>query len=412
MSNTGAPVAAPDSTAMSAGPLKGVTVIDLGQIYNGPYATFLMAMAGARVIKIEPPGGEKMRRRGTVGGAMLPFAMLNSNKEFVTLNLKSAEGVELLKQMVAKADVLLENFAPGAMDRLGLGYEVVRAINPGIVYASGTGYGSFGPAKDMLAMDLTIQAMSGVMASTGFTDRPPVKAGPALCDFFGGIHLYGAVMTALYKKAMTGEGTRVEVSMLESVYPSLSSTLGLYYGSGDQNPPRTGNRHGGMAEAPYNVYGCNDGWVAMLCVSERHWEALLGLMGRQDLLGAEKFKDLQSRVSNIDELDAMIETWTRQFDKVTLVDMLIKARIPCAPVREIDEVVNDPHMHARGTLKRIDHPELGNVVLPTGPMLFSGSERPDLIPSKAVGADNRAVFGEWLGVGSDDLDEMQKTGVF
>lgn len=412
MMETGSPAVAPGAEGMSGRPLEGVTVIDLGQIYNGPYATFLMAMAGARVIKIEPPGGEKMRRRGAVGGAMLPFAMLNSNKEFVTLNLKSPDGVALLKKMLAKADVLLENFAPGAMDRLGLGYDVVRAINPGIIYASGTGYGSFGPSKDMLAMDLTIQAMSGVMASTGFADRPPVKAGPALCDFFGGIHLYGAVVTALYKKAMTGLGTRVEVSMLESVYPSLSSTLGLYYGSGNENPPRTGNRHGGMAEAPYNVYGCTDGWVAMLCVSERHWEALLTLMGRQDLLGAEKFRDLQSRVNNIDELDAMIEAWTRQFDKQTLVESLIKARIPCAPVREIDEVVNDPHMHAHGTLKRIDHPELGEVVLPTGPMLFSDSTRPDLSPSKAVGADNAAVFGGWLGVGDDDLAALEKSGAF
>lgn len=393
-------------------PLEGVTVIDLGQIYNGPYATFLMAMAGARVIKIEPVGGEKMRRRGTVGGAMLPFAMLNSNKEFVTLNLKAPEGAELLKKMVAKADVLLENFAPGAMDRLGLGYDVLHEINPALVYASGTGYGSFGPSCDMLAMDLTIQAMSGVMASTGFPDRAPVKAGPALCDFFGGVHLYGAVMTALYKKAVSGKGSHVEVSMLESVYPSLSSTLGLYHGSGNQNPPRTGNRHGGMAESPYNVYGCSDGHIALLCVSERHWENLLQAMGREDLLEADRFKDLQSRVDNIDELDALISDWTAQFAKNDLVALLIEKRIPCAPVREIDEVVNDPHMHARGTLKRIDHPELGNIVLPTGPMMFSDAERVDLIPSKAVGEDNHKVFGAWLGIEDDELTAMSRNGVF
>lgn len=393
-------------------PLEGVTVIDLGQIYNGPYATFLMAMAGARVIKIEPVGGEKMRRRGSVGGAMLPFAMLNSNKEFVTLNLKTAEGVELLKKMAAKADVLLENFAPGAMDRLGLSYEALHEINPGLVYASGTGYGSFGPSRDMLAMDLTIQAMSGVMASTGFPDRAPVKAGPALCDFFGGVHLYGAVMTALYKKAVCGKGSHVEVSMLESVYPSLSSTLGLYHGSGNQNPPRTGNRHGGMAEAPYNVYGCSDGHIALLCVSERHWENLLQAMGREDLLEADRFKDLQSRVDNIDELDALINDWTARFAKDDLITLLIEKRIPCAPVREIDEVVNDPHMHARGTLKRIDHPELGNIVLPTGPMMFSDAKRVDLIPSKTVGEDNRKIFGTWLGIEDEELTALSKAGVF
>ncbi len=391
-------------------PLDGVTVVDLGQIYNGPYATFLMAMAGAKVIKIEPPGGEKMRRRGTVGGAMLPFAMLNSNKEFVTLNLKTEQGVALLRKMVEKADILLENFAPGTMDRLGVGYKALSAINPRLIYAAGTGYGSFGPNTNMLAMDLTIQAMSGVMASTGFPDRPPVKAGPALCDFFGGIHLYGAVMTALFGRERTGKGSLVEVSMLESVYPSLSSTLGLYYGSGNQNPPRTGNRHGGMAEAPYNVYCCTDGWVALLCVSDKHWEGLLGAMGRLDLLDEPKFKDLQARVDHIDELDALIDGWTAGFAKEDLVKILTGKRIPCAPVREIDEVVNDPHMHERGTLRRIDHPELGNVVLPTGPMMFGDTEKIELSPSKTLGADNESVYSGWLGLDPDEYAALKKAG--
>ncbi|RJG04512.1 CoA transferase [Noviherbaspirillum sedimenti] len=392
-------------------PLDGVTVIDLGQIYNGPYATFLMAMAGARVIKIEPLGGEKMRRRGAVGGAMLPFAMLNSNKEFVTLNLKAKEGVDLLKKMVEKADILLENFAPGTTDRLGVGYKELSAINPKLIYASGTGYGSYGPNRDMLAMDLTIQAMSGVMASTGFPDLPPVKAGPALCDFFGGIHLYGAVMTALFGRERTGRGSQVEVSMLESVYPSLSSTLGLYYGSKGQNPPRTGNRHGGMAEAPYNVYTCRDGWVALLCVSEKHWESLLETMGRMDMLNDPKFVDLQARVDNINELDSIINGWTSQFTKDDLVRLLTAKRIPCAPVREIDEVVNDPHMHARGTLQRIDHPELGNVVLPTGPMIFPGTEQTTLTPSKMPGDDNELVYSAWLGVSPEELGTLKDMGV-
>ncbi len=401
---------APEHESLMKRPLDGITVIDLGQIYNGPYATFLMAMAGAKVIKIEPPGGEKMRRRGSVGGAMLPFAMLNSNKEFITLNLKSPEGLELLHRMVAKADIVLENFAPGTMDRLGAGYEALKAINPRIIYAAGTGYGSFGPNQNMLAMDLTVQAMSGVMASTGFPDRPPVKAGPALCDFFGGIHLYGAVMTALVRRERTGQGSLVEVSMLESVYPALSSTLGLYYGSGGENPPRTGNRHGGLAEAPYNVYACKDGWVALLCVSDQHWKGLVEAMGRPDMLDAPKFHDLQSRVDNIDELDGIIEGWTRDHTKDEMTRILTAKRIPFAPVREIDEVVNDPHMHARGTLKRIDHPELGNVVLPTGPMIFPGSEGLDLVPSKHLGADNASVYADWLGVGSEELSSLMERG--
>ena len=165
------------------GPLNGVTVIDLGQIYNGPYCTFLMAMAGARVIKVEPKGGENLRRRAKVGGAAVPFAMLNSNKECITLDLKSAQGKELFRAMVTKADVVIENFSPGAMDRLGLGFDALSAVNPQLVYASGSGYGRSGPMTNYPAMDIAVQAMSGLMSINGFEDRPPVKVGPAVADF-------------------------------------------------------------------------------------------------------------------------------------------------------------------------------------------------------------------------------------
>src|SRR5271166_2057311 len=256
----------PPDSAMQASParnlpLQGVTVLDLGQIYNGPYASFLMATSGARVIKVEPPGGENMRRRAAVGGgAMLPFAMLNSNKEFVTVNLKSDAGRDLLLKMVRKADILIENFAPGVMDKLGVGPSQLLQENPRLIYAAGTGYGWSGPYRNSLAMDLTVQAMSGVMASTGFPDRPPVKSGAALCDFFGAVHLYGAAVSALFDAQRTGVGRFVEVAMLEAVYPTLSSALGLFHSLGNRNPPRTGNRHNGLAESPYNVYAAKDGW--------------------------------------------------------------------------------------------------------------------------------------------------------
>ena len=179
-------------------PLAGITVIDLSHIFNGPYATFLMAMAGANIIKVEPFQGEHLRSRGDMGGAALPFAMLNSNKKPVTLNLKTEKGRELLKEMVARADILVENFAPGVMNRLGVGAEVLQKINPRLIYGSSSGYGTDGPYRDYPAMDLVMQAMCGVINSTGHPDQPPVKSGAALCDFLAGIHLYGALMTALY----------------------------------------------------------------------------------------------------------------------------------------------------------------------------------------------------------------------
>ena len=395
----------------AAHPLAGVTVVDLGQIYNGPYCTFLMAMAGARVVKIEARGGENLRRRGVVGGAALPFAMLNSNKTFATLNLKSGRGSALLREMVKRADVLVENFAPGAMERLGLGYDTLRTINPRLVYGSGSGFGRSGPNRDYPAMDLTVQAMAGIMNVTGFPDRPPVKAGPALCDFFGGVHLYGAIVTALYEREKTGVGRLVEVSMQEAVYASLASNLGLHHSRGNSVPPRTGNRHGGLAESPYNVYPTSDGHIAIICVNEAHWQSLLKAMQRADLLSEPRYADLKSRCEHLDEIDALVGDFTALHRKQDLFDLLMRHRVPCAPVRDLDEVVNDRHMHARRALEWVEHPLYGRVCLPNSPMRYDGVEPMELEPSGELGRDNQAVYGDWLGLSASDIAQLHEDEV-
>ncbi len=392
-------------------PLDSVTVVDLGQIYNGAYATFLMAMAGARVIKIEPREGEHLRKRGNVGGAGLLFAMLNSNKLSVTLNLKSERGRELLFEMVKRADIVLENFAPGAMERLGCGWSRLKEVNPRLIYAQGSGYGQSGPYRDYPAMDLTVQAMAGVMSVTGYPDRPPVKAGPAICDFFGGVHLFGAVMTALYEREKTGVGRAVDVSMQEAVYASLSSNLGLYYGSGGGVPMRTGNRHGGMAESPYNVYSTQDGYIAIICVGETHWKSLTTAMGRPELAQDPRFATLKDRVAHMNEVDELVGSFTHQFVKQELFELLMKHRVPCAPVRDLDEVVNDPHMHARGALQWIDHPELGRIPVQSSPLRFEGVDPLPIIPSRQLGEDNARVYGEWLGLSKDAIEALKSEGV-
>jgi len=388
-------------------PLKGVTVVDLGQIYNGPYCTFMMAMAGARVIKIETRGGENLRRRSVVGGAALSFAMLNSNKTFATLNLKTARGRELLKDMVGRADVLVENFSPGAMDRLGVGYAVLRQVNPRIIYGSGSGYGLSGPNRDYPAMDLTVQAMTGVMHVTGFADRPPVKAGPAMGDFFGGVHLYAAVMTALYEREKTGVGRQVEVAMQEAVYPSLASNLGLHYSRRDDVPPRTGNRHGGLAESPYNVYPTSDGYIALICVNETHWQSLLAAMEREDLREDPRYRDLRSRVERMDEIDDLVCEFTARHEKQGLFELLMRHRVPCAPVRDLEEVVGDVHMHSRRALEWVEHPLYGRVCLPNSALRFEGVEPIPLVPSGVLGRDNQAVYGGWLGLSDAQIAQLE-----
>lgn len=404
----------PDAKIQAAAterPLSGVVVVDLTHIYNGPYATFLMAMAGATVIKVEPKGGEHLRHRADLGGAAVPFAMLNANKRAVTLNLKSERGRTLLLDMIEKADVLVENFAPGAMDRLGIGADVLQARNPRLIYASSTGYGLSGPYRDYPAMDLTIQAMCGVMSVTGFSDTPPVKAGPALCDFFGGVHLYGGITTALYEREKTGCGRRVEISMQEATYASLSSSIGMFFGRGQQEVKRTGNRHSGLAEAPYNIYPTTDGHIAIIGNNDKHFQTILRLMGREDLKDDARFIGMKARATNMDAVDQLIGGWTSRFTKQVAADLLLAERIPCAPVRTMSEVVNDRHMHERGALEWIDHPQYGRIVLQRGPMRYDDMPPIKLEPSGALGQANNAVYGDWLGLSEQDRRDLERDGI-
>ncbi len=393
-------------------PFSGVTVLDLTQIYNGPYATFLLAQGGAEVIKIEPPGGEHLRKRQGASGAAMPFAMLNANKRTMTLNLKTTEGRALLLRLVEKADVLVENFAPGVMDRLDLGEEVLRQANPKLVYASGSGYGKTGPYRDFPAMDLTVQAMAGVIDTTGYQDAPPVKAGPAVADFLAGIHLFGAISAALFERERTGKGRTVEVSMMEAVYPTLASGLGLFYGSGGEEVPRTGNRHTGLSLCPYNVYPTSDGYIAIITNNDQHWRWLIEALDAPQLGEDPRFASVKDRCLHMDAVDAAIAALTRPYAKKELFELLIRNRVPCAPVRTLVEVVNDPHLHARGSLQWIEHPEYGRIVVNTSPLRFAGEDgQVPYKPSAALGADTEAILAERLSLGEAQVRELREQQV-
>jgi len=392
-------------------PLSGITVLDLSHVYNGPYAAFLMALAGATVIKIEPLHGEHLRSRGDLGGADLPFAMLNSNKKPVTLNLKSEKGKELLRELVVRADILVENFAPGVMDRLGVGAEELHKINPRLIYGSSSGYGKDGPYRDYPAMDLVMQAMCGIINSTGFPDQPPVKSGAAVCDFSAGIHLYGAIMTALYERERTGKGRVVEVAMQDAIYASLASNYGMVHARGADAPERTGNRHGGLGIAPYNVYATSDGYVVLNCPGDHHFRAVLDVIGRPELKDDPRFASRSSRVVNFQAVDELIESWTKTATKHEVAKRLLAAAVPCAPVRNLVEVMNDDNMHARGSLQSIDHPQLGRVALPHSPLVFEGTPRLPLQPSRPLGSSNDEIFGEWLGHSEQELSAWKRGGV-
>ena len=354
-------------------PLSGIRVLDLTQIYNGPYATFLMAMAGADVIKVEPPGGEHLRRRNARGGALYPFKMLNPNKRSISLDLKSKKDQSIFLKLAKTVDIVIENFAPGVVDRLGIGYETIKSIKSDIIYASGSGYGQDGPYRGYQAMDIAVQAMSGVMSATGFAENPPVKAGVALCDFFAGIHLYGGVMTALVKRERTGNGSYVDVSMQESVFPSFASNLGLMFDSDiSEAPKRVGNFHGGLSIAPYGVFPTKDGYTAIICNNDTHWHRLLDAMGKGESKDDERFKTMADRVQNLEDLTKLITSWSKTLTRAEIMPLQNKARVPCGTVNDLDEVVEDENLHARGMIRWIKDAEGRRSLAAASPLHIDG----------------------------------------
>lgn len=389
-------------------PLSGLKVLDLGRIYQGPWCGTLLALSGATVIKIEEPSGEPARR-GAKGTMSVPFAILNSNKQAITINLKEARGRELFLDLVRQADVVIENYGAGTMDGLGVGPDVLLAANPRLVYAAATGYGVEGPDRDRLAMDITIQAHSGVMSVTGFPDQPPVKAGVAFVDFLGAVHLYSAVVTALYDRERTGRGRIVDVAMIDTIYPTLASNLSAFYRDGVA--PRSGNGHGGGALVPYDVFPTSDGFIALIVVTEGHWLSLCDVLGAPELADDDRFRSNARRFHNVVDLDAIIGAWTSERTRDEVVALLGDAKIPVAAVRDVGEVVNDANLHERGALVRVDHPMAGEIVVPNTPLRFRGSAMAELRPSPALGADTRLVLSEWLGLDESALDALAADGV-
>ncbi len=397
------------SAAPPRWPLAEIKVLDLGQIYNGAYASFLLAHAGADVVKLEPPEGEPLRARG--GGSMpLSFAMLNSNKRGIVVDLKTARGKELLLALAARADVMVENFAPGALERLGLGAELLMAANPALVCASGTGYGLSGPDRDNLAMDLTVQAWGGVMSINGPPDGPPLKTGLAICDFLGGIHLYAGIVTALVERAVTGRGRRVEVAMQEALYPALASNLTSMQRRGGR-AERRGNRHPTRGSAPYDVYPCADGHVALLCVKEVHWRALLAVVGRPEAGEDPRFATQALRAEHEDAVDALIAPWFRARPRDEIAAVLKARRVPAAPVRDLAEVAGDAHMRARAMLHDVDHPVLGPVVLPASPLRFHGAPAPEVRLEPGLGEHTGEVLADWLALEAGEIEALKAAGV-
>lgn len=387
-------------------PLDGVKVLDLGQIYQGPYCGLILSYLGADVIKVEPPWGENVRTR-TEDGVPPQYQYLNANKRAISLNFKDESGREAFTRLAEKADVVIENYSTGTMDSLGIGYEDLQSVNPELIYGHGSGYGDDGPYAEYPAMDLTIQAMSGVIQTTGFSDEKPVKAGPAICDFIGGVHLAVGIVSALYERVFTGEGQYVEVGMFDCMYPTIASPVASWV-SEMEAPPRTGNKHSGLAIAPYNVYEGDDGYIAIICISEQQWESLARLMGREDLLDDNRFDSKVKRAQHMDFIDELVSEWVADRSKNDIVAELLTEDIPCAPVQTIEEIVTDPHLEERGMLNYVPNRSFGRdeIPVPGMPIKFSGSEDPEVVPAPDLGEHTSEVLKELADYSDEELAEL------
>ena len=386
-------------------PLKGVRVIELAQIYAGPYCGLQLAHFGAEVIKVEPPGeGEFLRMRPPVTkGANSNYLMLNPGKRSIALNLKEPRGRELLKRLLQDADVLVENYAAGALERLGLGYEELAGQFPRLIYASCKGYGSDSRWAQLGAMDFTVQAAAGIIDMTGYADRPGVRATAALIDTSTGMHLVAGILAKLIERGRTGLGGRVEVAMLDVCTPA---TGGMILAAMEGRAlPRLGNRH--PAACPSNTYRAADGQILIYCLTEDHWRRLARLMERADLLADARYHDHLSRYGIIDEVDGIVGKWVAHRTRAELVETLIAHGIPCAPVRPITEVAADPELAQRGLIR--DGEFDGRPIKVLGSAIKLSGVGADESPTRVsqLGQDTVDVL-RGIGIGEAELQSLRR----
>lgn len=398
-------------SAAASQPLAGLVVLELGQIYNGPYCALLLANHGAEVIKIEAPQGDVLRRMDrSPGGASYPFLMLNANKRGVRIDLKHPRGREVLLRLAERADILVENFAAGVVERLGIDYATVAARNPRLVYASGSGFGSSGPYVGYPAMDFTIQALVGAMSITGYPDQPPVKCGPTFIDMLGAAHLFGGILLALRERERSGRGQRVEVAMFDAAVPALLSYLAPFYEL-QREMSRSGNRHVVGGATPYNNFPCTDGHVAILCVSDRHWLDLCAVMDRADLAAVERWKAVPGRATERDVIEAEVAAWTAPQRRADVARAVAAAGVPSAPVRTISEVGTDPHLRERAVIREVTVPSRGAVKVLGTPIKLSGSREGEVTAPPDIGQDNDDVLRRLAGFSDDEIAELRRDAV-
>lgn len=395
----------------SKGLLAGIRVLDMTRVLAGPYCGMLLADMGADVIKIEVPGkGDDARiNYPIINGESAYFMNLNRNKRGITLNLKSEKGKEIFRKLVSKADVVIENYRPGVMEKLGLGYEELKKINPGIVYGAVSGFGHYGPYSQRPGYDIIGQAMSGLMSTTGWPDTPPTRTGTAISDVMGGISCCVGVLAALINRMRTGEGDKVDVSLVDSMVSSLEIINTIYLVSG-KTPQRIGNRY--EAIYPYDSFLASDGMLVIGAGNQKLFTILCDVMGTPELLEDPLFADNNLRVINNKQLKPHIEKWLKDKTIDDAVDILLKAGVPAAPINTIDRVAKDPHIAgAREMFVEIEHPKAGKFKITGNQIKLTNNKIDHFAPAPLLGQHNHEILKELAGLSDSEIDQLSNEKV-
>ena len=399
--------------------LAGVRVLDLTQFEAGPSCTETLAWLGAEVVKVEnPKAGDPGRSLGGTPGQDDPYFLnFNANKKSVSVNLKDPRGLQLVKDLAAKADVLVENFAPGAIERLGLGADVIRALNPSIIYCQVKGFGEGSPYEKNLAFDMIAQACSGIMSTTGERDGRPLKPGPSLGDTGTGMLLSVSILGALYRRKTTGQGDHLQVAMQDAMLHYMRIAFSYQARTG-KAAPRAADSSVSGGNPPMGTFptkgigesaggGLNDYvYIYTSRANPEHWRRLLAVIGREDLIGDARYDSPNARSERAAEVNDMITAWTRKHTKHECMEIIGAAGIPAGAVLDTLELTNDPTFEQRGIMQTIDHPVVGPFKMVAWPVRFSG-QTPPVKPSPLLGANNTDVLTNWLGLDADRLGALR-----
>ena len=396
--------------------LEGVRVLDLSQFEAGPSCTEALAWLGAEVVKVEnPKAGDPGRSIFSEGHDSFYFLTFNANKKSLTIDLKSPAGKKVVLDLAKKADVFVENFAPGAIERLGLGYDVISKLNPRIIYAQVKGFGEGSPYENNLAFDMIAQATGGVMSISGYPDNPPVKPGPTLGDTGTGMLLAISMLGALYEQQKTGKGQRLQVAMQDAMLHYIRLAFATQARKGGP-VKRVGDQSVSGGNPPCGIFPCKGGgpndyvYVYTSRTNPEHWRRLLGVLGREDLLADPRYATPQTRTEREAEIVALVSAWSKKHDKHTAMRMLGSAGIPAGAVLDSKELYEDQNFYERGILQTMQHPSISDYAIPAWPVRHDGAP-PAVSSSPMLGEHSAEVLKSWLGMSDGEVEGLAQEKV-